>query len=135
MPNKKLLLLLFVAATAIGALVAYMMYNKPHEDLLSSKPEYTLAAGALFTEFEADEQTANTKYLGKLVEVKGTVQEVSEAADGSVSVMLKGEMDMFGVNCSFLEPHDFKVGSEVTVRGKCSGYLMDVALSRCVLIQ
>ncbi len=132
MPTKKLLLLLLLAGLAIGGTVGYMMWNKPHEDLSSATPDFVLDAQALFSDFETDEASANEKYLGKLVEVKGTVQEITETSDGGVSIILKGEMDMFGVNCAFLQHQDFEVGSEITVRGQCSGYLMDVALARCV---
>ena len=94
-----------------------------------------IAASALFTEFESDEATANEKYLNKTVQIKGIVEEVTETTEGGMTAVIKGEGDMFGVQCSFLEIEELKPGAEVSIRGKCTGYLMDVNLARCVVVQ
>ena len=54
-----------------------------------------------------------------------------------VSLNLKGSADG-GVNCSILkkdlDPGDkFNTGDSVTIKGKCTGFLMDVNLVDCVI--
>ncbi|MEM7656215.1 MAG: hypothetical protein AAF399_08815 [Bacteroidota bacterium] len=123
---------------ATGGFVGYRMYNKPHQDLAAASAEVQLSASELFVAFEQDEAKANAEYLDKLIEVNGTVAEITPTNDGGMVVVLRGETDMFGVSCSFLPDEStqakaVQVGQNIHIRGLCSGYLMDVSLSRCII--
>ena len=123
----------------VGVGAGFYLYNKPHADLSSQKADISFAASQLFSEFESDENAANEKYLNKLIEVKGRIQEIIPNENGGVVLVLKGETDMFGINCSFEEADatrvmDAEIGTEVSIKGLCTGMLMDVNLSRCVLV-
>ena len=134
---KKLLgigLLLALIAGGIG----YFMYNKPHQNMENAKADVVLDARELFTAFEANETEANQKYLDKVVKVSGLVKEVSTDEEGNVSVTLESGSEMFGVICQMdnltkQEKTDFKIGEQVTLKGICTGMLMDVVLVRCVV--
>ncbi|WNJ18115.1 OB-fold protein [Pontibacter sp. G13] len=132
------LILIVLIGLGIAGYVGYQMYNKPHADLASEQPDAVLSATELFSAYEADESTANAKYLDKRLEVNGTVQEISPTHDGGYVVVLKEADAMFGIGCSFLpdqadEIGSLKAGMEVTIRGICTGMLMDVNLVRCIL--
>ncbi|RMG16057.1 MAG: hypothetical protein D6730_25600 [Bacteroidetes bacterium] len=136
---KKNLLILLILAALGGGIAGFYLFTKQHPDLQDQQPAYTLDASALFAEFEADENAANTKYLDKLLEVQGTVAEVSESPDGGITLVLRPEDAMMGVQCSFLPEQSeaakkLSPGSKVRVKGICTGMLMDVNLSRCVLV-
>jgi hypothetical protein len=123
---------------AIGAAVGFYMYNKPHQNMERAAADVTMTAPELFQAFEEDELAANEAYLDKVVEVKGKVQDVSKDDEGLTSLTLNSGSDMFGVICQFDELTDhskteFEVGEEVTVKGICTGKLMDVVLVRCVV--
>ena len=135
---KKYLLAL-VLLVALGAGVGYLIYNKPFQDMNSAKADITLTAAELFTAFESDENAANSKYLDKVVQVSGTVKEVSTGDDGNISITLDSGSDMFGVICQLdnltEQPRkDFKEGEQLTLKGVCTGMLMDVVLVRCVVV-
>jgi hypothetical protein len=135
--TKKIPILLFALAL-IGGGIGFWMYNKPHQDLADSAADAQLSASELFASFEQDEAAANQQYLDKLIEVTGQVAEITPTDDGGAVVMLRGEADMFGVSCSFLPEESaafqaLEVGQTTTIRGLCSGYLMDVSLSRCIV--
>ena len=105
--------------------------------MVRAKADVAISAPDLFAEFSADEATANTSYLDKVIQVEGTVKEVSQSADGLTKVTLESGDDMFGVICQLdqLSEHkrtDFQTGESVTFKGKCTGMLMDVVLVRCV---
>lgn len=122
----------------IGLAIGYYQWNKPKEDMASSKAEATVEAGALLKEYAADEDAANTKYLGKTIAVSGQVKESSTDA-GTVKVMLDTGQD-FGVYCTLdsLTRHartSFPVGENITLKGKCDGLNLDVQLSRCVEVR
>lgn len=128
-----------LALTLIGLAVAYYLWNKPHEDISAAKPDLSISATELFAAFETDEAAANTKYLDKVVEVAGTVAESGTNEDGSARVVLESG-GMFGVAC-LLDPlakharMSFPVGEKIRLKGKCSGYNLDVQLDRCVEIR
>jgi len=124
----------------LGAGVAYFMYNKPHKNIKKSKTDFQIEAVQLFTEFEENESDANTKYLDKLIELKGTVREVSSDKEGNVSIILNSDNDLAGVICQLdnLTTHNrtsFDKGEKVTLKGICTGMLMDVVLVRCVEVE
>lgn len=139
MKKKAPLILIFIVAAAlIGGATGLYLFNKPHADLASQEPDFTVSSSELFNAFENDENTANQMYLDKLLLVKGIVQEKNTTGDGGVILIIKGEMDMFGVSCSFLpetvdQVASIELGSEISVKGVCTGMLMDVNLSRCIL--
>lgn len=121
----------------IGITVAYFIYNKPHQNMERSKVDMAVSAVDLFTEFEQNESKANEKYLEKVILVEGEIKEISTNEEGNVSLTLKSSSDLFGVICQMdnLTEHertDFSVGETVSLKGICTGMLMDVVLVRCV---
>ena len=135
---KKALLAVLILGL-IGLVVGFYLWNKPHEDIAAAKPDLSIAATELFSAFETDEAAANAKYLDKLVEVVGTVAESTTGEDGSARVVLETG-GMFGVACSLdpLAKHPrtvFPVGEKIRLKGRCSGYNLDVQLDRCVEIR
>ena len=135
---KKITLLIGLLAV-IGIGIGVMIYNKPHQDIQSARTDISIAASDLFATYETDEASANTKFLDKMIEVKGKVLEVKKDEEGNIGVTLDGGGMMFGVICKLdnLTEHkrtDFPVGEEVTFKGICTGVLMDVVLVRCVEI-
>ena len=136
---KKPIYLLLLLAILIGISVGGYMYFKPHPKLERIEADFVLASADLFKAYEANEVEANAKYLNSLIEVKGIVREISPTEAGGYTLILGSNTDMFGVSCAF-EPNDaqglekIQSGMEVTIKGLCSGMLMDVNLSRCILI-
>ncbi|MEO6759836.1 MAG: hypothetical protein ABIO24_10320 [Saprospiraceae bacterium] len=134
---KKALLFLLLIGVA-GVAIGYYQWNKPKENMSTSKAEETVDAGQLLTEYNANEDAANAKYLGKTIAVSGKVKETTQE-DGTVKVMLETGQD-FGVYCTLdsLAQHprtDFPAGETVTLKGKCDGLNLDVQLSRCVEVK
>ena len=132
----KKFLLLALAAAAIGIAVAYYLYNKPHRDIASEEAAHTLTADALFDAYEADEAAANALYLDKVVAVSGTVAEVTQNGAGqSVITLTAANAMMGGVSATMQDSGAISVteGQSVTVKCRCTGYLMDVILINCTL--
>ena len=132
---KKILSIVLLLAI-IGGAVGYYMYNKAPDNVLSLKTDYKLNASDLFSAFETDENTANGKFLDKVVEITGKVISVKNE-EGKTSGTIDGGGMMFGVICE-LDPMadhkrvNFEEGEEVKFKGICTGMLMDVVLVRCV---
>jgi hypothetical protein len=121
----------------IGGAIGFYQWNKPHENMNRAKADITITADKLFTAFSDNEAEANSQYLDKVIAVTGTVKDVSTSAEGTVKVTLDSGDDMFGVICQMDEltehkRNSFDVGEQLTLKGKCTGMLMDVVLVRCV---
>ncbi|HNP48052.1 MAG TPA: hypothetical protein PKL85_04400 [Bacteroidia bacterium] len=121
------------AAVAFG----YYLFNKPHGSIIDETPIFSSKAVGLVDEYEADENSANTKYLGKVIEVEGTVSDKSMDEKGVLNITLKGG-DLAGIGCQFdknfqTDAMGFKNGDQVKIKGICTGILMDVVLVDCVI--
>lgn len=130
---RKIIIALAVIG-AIGGSIGFYMFNKPLESTMSMKADYSIEPGVLLAAFEEDEAAANTKYLDKVIEVKGQVQKI-EKADDKIAVYLETDNLMSSIIFQMEEAGvQFEKGEEVTLKGICTGYLMDVVLVRGVKV-
>ena len=123
---------------AIAAILFVLTeYFKKHVDLAKAKPDYVITATALQKEFEDNEKDASSKYITKIIEVSGEIASITPHDSSTFSLSLKTGSDISSVNCTFspgINPSQFKTGEGITLRGECSGYLMDVLLNNCAPI-
>lgn len=136
---KKLLVILALAAIVIAGIFAFKMYTKKHDDLAGIKADFKISSSSFFQEFSNNEVEANEKYLNKIIEISGEISKISTDDDSGITqIYLKSDDPMFGVICD-MNPEEkiklVKVGQTVIIKGVCSGYLMDVALNRCIQIK
>lgn len=133
---KVALAIVFIIAVG-GILVGLHYYFLKHSDLAKTKPDFVLTASSLQKEFADDEKGSSKKYINKVIEVSGTVGSVTRADSSNLNISLKTGSDISSVICTFPvneETLKFKGGNEITLRGECSGFLMDVLLNNCALI-
>lgn len=132
----KKILVAAIAVLVIGAGVAMYMFNKPHKDIAGAEADVKIGAAALFDQYSANEAEANTKYLDKVISVSGTVGSINRDNAEEPSLNLNTNDLMGVVTCQFLPDHAYELdnvqeGDEITVKGQCTGMLMDVVLIRC----
>lgn len=114
------------------------LFNKTHADLAYIKPDFKISAAALEKEFEADEASAAAKYINKVIEVTGPVASMAPGDHQNLSISLGTGNPVSAVICTLAKPDDpskYREGQEITVRGECSGFLMDVLLNNCTVIK
>jgi len=127
---------LFIALA--GILAALYMFNLKHTDTSRAKPDFVISATDLQKAFENDEAAASKKYINKIIEVTGKIASVKSGENNIVSVSLITGNEMSAVICTFPSIKTTKLaeaGNEITLRGECSGFLLDVLLNNCALIQ
>lgn len=135
--TMKRILIAGVFGLLLAGGIAFYLYNKPHRDVASEKPAFTLTADQLFDEYEVDETAANAKYLDQTVEVTGTIAEVGTNDAGQNLVILSAENAMIGgISATFQEKtENLSEGQSVSVKCRCTGKLMDVVLINCTLTE
>ena len=111
-------------------------YRKPADTKYLAEQE-KIEAMTLVKEFTSDETTANRLYNDKVVSVKGTVLKIENNGDFP-RIVLGDETSPEGVICEFEAQHkkeagEIRPGQQISVKGICTGMLLDVVLVRCVL--
>jgi len=113
--------------------VGYYMYNKPKAAMESMQSYSVLQAADLVQKFETDESAAEEEFLDKTIEVSGIVKEKNESG-----IILEGSDEITGVLCEFENPSDLasvEIKQKIVVKGICTGKLLDVVLSRCIVVK
>ncbi|GGA99964.1 OB-fold protein [Puia dinghuensis] len=119
----------------IGLAWGWHLYEKPHRSAAGETVDVTIDADTLYHQYQADEHTADQKYLGKVISVTGRLTEIQHTGN-SVIWILSTQPGGGGINCQLfpgtkVDPEP-KTGEKVTVKGRCTGFLMDVNLADCV---
>ncbi len=118
---------------SIGAIAGYRIWNKAPAKIEESQG-LAISATQLAKEFSEDEPKANGKYLEKGLEVTGIVNSVEANQEGGNTVILETGDPMMPIVCSMRDKAaNVAEGSTITVSGFCSGNVMGVSLTGCVI--
>ncbi|MBC8769110.1 hypothetical protein H4O18_14000 [Arenibacter sp. BSSL-BM3] len=140
MSGKKfnIILSLFILVI-IGLVVSFLYYNKPHTNIEKSEYDYSLKAEQLIKEYKEQGIEAEKKYAERIIQVKGEIKNISTHKGNSVITLMASDSES-SVICHMLPEENAKVlklknGQEINVKGKCTGFLLDVIMVRCILVE
>jgi hypothetical protein len=92
------------------------------------KPQYTLTASALRSEFKSNQVAAGDKYKDKVIKVSGTVREIKErwGSGGEIQIALNTGTEYSSVVCNFPAGYrtnitKIRTGSKATIIGTFMG--------------
>lgn len=122
----------------------YGEYNRKPKDLLKAKADLSVTPADLLKEFSTTEKEASTKYIDKIVSVRGQVKAIEKSEQGFLTVVLAETGNMSTIRCSMDGNHlqeitGIEPGRIVDVKGVCTGFNTDellgsdVLLNRCVI--
>ncbi|GAA0721045.1 hypothetical protein GCM10009430_21890 [Aquimarina litoralis] len=114
-----------------------MIFDEEHINVIATEPELHLSSRSLVASFSKNEQNANDNYKNKVVEVTGSIKEISYLNNRS-TLILEGNTRSSSIICDIQPNHKMKLkklkeGDTITIKGVCKGYLKDVILLNCVL--
>jgi len=114
------------------------MYFKPHRSVRNEEADFRLTVSELVNAFVTDEQKANAAYVGKVVEVRGTLKEMI-LNDSTLILLLGDSAEVTGVSCYLQKDQKekytgLKRGDIVMVKGVCNGMLLDVVIDKGLLL-
>lgn len=99
--------------------------------------DYNLKASDLVSSFTNNEKKANLLYTGKIIEITGTIKEITYLNDRN-TIILNSNSETFGVICD-INPnqkekiHQLKQHQKIKVKGICKGFLKDVIFLNCAI--
>ena len=131
--RKQKIILIIIIIISIIAVIFYKTYNKEHINVEKTSAKYTMTSQKLIDDFLMDEEEANKKYVNQIIQVTGTISEIDK-----VSITIKDVNSESTVQCNFsdkINNTNLKQGQKITIKGLCTGYLLDVVLIECVLIK
>lgn len=126
----KTILILFVLLI-VAAVGVYLYTYKEHRDIANEKESYTIAATAIFSEFQANEVNANGKYLNKTIEVSGDLTNVDVATK---SIVIN---DKLFATFKDLPPKALQLNTKIKIKGRFIGYdalVEELKMDQCVLV-
>jgi hypothetical protein len=136
-----ILIVLVVIILLAGAGVYWYSFLRPHKNILKTRPAYVLSSTQLVSEFSDDENAANEKYAGEIIEIAGRIVDVKKGHK-QTAVILE---DLFSGISVYLDSsyvvnnpekiNDLDDEQTITIRGQCDGMLTDIIISRAVIIQ
>ncbi len=123
----KIALIVIGVGLLIGGGVGYYMFNKPARDVQNTETDFSYQASEIVNEYLSDPKKANDKYLdeagnSKVLEISGTVAEISEDFNNQKVILLKAEGDKAGVSCTFTaetnaSTQNIQIGDQTTIKG------------------
>jgi hypothetical protein len=134
--HKVALWLIFFIAVG-GVLAGLYMYNLQDKDLAKVKPDFIMTASELQRAFETDEASAGSKYINRIIEVSGEVESVKPGENQTLVITIKTDNPFSAVSCTMKaesQAPEIVAGDQVSLRGQCSGFLMDVLMNNCTVI-
>lgn len=136
----KFILYAIVAILLLGGIAWFAFLNVPKASSQGKTAEFTVPAAELFQAFEADETASNAKYIGKIIDVSGTIEEITTDEQGAPVVLLAGGGDFGGVLCTLESSQAEKIkaksfGDQITIKGVCTGMLMEVVVNKGVIVE
>jgi hypothetical protein len=128
----------FGAGIVLLCLVGWAIYNvtRSHRNVSGDQAVASLSATGLYNEFAKNETEASKKWVGKVIEITGVISSINPGGN-YIAINLRGSDDA-GVNCSVLKKDlppgvNFRKGDSVSIKGKCTGFLMDVNMVDCIV--
>ncbi|MCI4442974.1 MAG: hypothetical protein JHC39_05645 [Lentimicrobium sp.] len=126
--KRKVILFFFLVIIVVIGTCLYTY--KDHRDIATEKESYTIATTQIFSEFQANENSANSKYLDKTIEVTGDLSNIDIATK---SIVINDKLF-----ATFKDgvPKNLKLGSKIKIKGRFIGYdalVEELKMDQCVL--
>lgn len=129
-----IILAVLILAGAAAFVIYKYIYNNPKTEsvpeIVNKKADLQLAAKRLWTDYSMNKDIADSKYTGKVIEIKGSIMRV-ETIENNVIVVFafkKGEKGDEGIRITMLPAYSqaskgINPFKDVRIKGLCNGYI------------
>ena len=121
--NKKQAFYALAILVLAGAAIGFWLYARKTPDVVNAKPDYVFTAADLTRAFEQDARAADARFREKVIQVSGTVKNVSNA--GAVILESNGTPSEVVVGMDQRHQRDvgkLRVGTQTVLQGVYSGF-------------
>ncbi|PQJ78366.1 OB-fold protein [Polaribacter porphyrae] len=134
--NKFFLLIVFVLILInTYHYIIPLFVDSSEKNLKNETVAFTIHSNDLLRAYSKNEEKTDTIYTNKIIEVIGTVKEIS-FLNSRNTVILQSNSNTFGVICDVNSAEKEKIktlkeNQKIIVKGLCKGFLKDVILLNC----
>lgn len=137
--SKKNIAIILVLIVLFLAFYFYHEYQRKPGDISNVEPVTKINFSVIVDLYENDEARANTQYLGKIIQVSGPITDIIKQQDKIINVLIGDTNSLHKVSCLLDKKHfsaidKYNERQQVTIKGICTGFLLDVELNRCVIV-
>jgi predicted negative regulator of RcsB-dependent stress response len=126
--KKKITIL--VLLILVLALIGYNYMYKNHRDISAETVSYSVSVEDIYTTFQADEKSANAKYIDKTIEIYGKITNIDLqnkiiTVDEKLSARLTNSV-----------PANLKLQNVIVLKGRLTGYddlLGEIQMDQCTI--
>lgn len=112
-----------MAVMLTAATVGYLIWNKPHKNVLEADAA-KISAAELYNSFINDSAKARSLYVDKVVQVSGEAAKVSLNQQAQQIIFITTPVSGAFINCTMEKKiNGIRQGDKVTLKGICSGYI------------
>ena len=122
MVMKKLIFILMVVLLAIFIYIWFFMYNKPHIDVQSKKPDVVISAETLIKDFSENPQKKHQELLNKIIAVEAPLITIINK-DSFQIAQVKIENFPYVIEASLFHDMPDDNFRNATVKGIYVGYM------------
>ena len=125
---------------AILLLSGLYLFNMSGDSVVKKEVDHSLTTKALYQEYSGNEKKSNIKFIGKTIEVSGTISEISQDQEGATVLMFLEPGEMEGVMCTIEKDQNttaLALGQSVKVKAQCTGMMemTGVVLNKGILLK
>jgi len=136
---KKIFLFILILSVVGGLSVYYYTQRDSRNDIRYKEAAENISATSLFESYDMNEGSANERFLGKIISVRGKILSITTELQKTTIYLDTGD-PMSSVVCEMNSniQADFspiKEGQDVSIKGELSGKLLDIILVNCVINQ
>ena len=136
---KKNIAIVAVFIAMAFAFYFYKEYHRKPDDISGFQPSEKIKFSVIVNGYQNDETIANKQFLGKIIQVSGPVTDIIKQQDTIINVFIGDLNSLHKVSC-LLDKRNagsidkYSKGNDITIKGICTGFLLDVELNRCVIV-
>lgn len=133
-------LIKILAVLVIVLLVAYLVVlNLPQANIKGKDAVETISAVELYEAYSNNENQANKKYTGNVIQLSGEIDEIyTDENNAPVMVLRSDSGDLVSVvtleTSQEKKIASYNEGDQITVKALCSGKLMEVTLNKGLIV-
>lgn len=134
--NKKTIIIVAIIAVVATIVSVAYVFRPEKTSVCNDKAQAEVSATDLISSYETDEEKANASFLGKVISVTGTITSVKTDEKGRIVIELEGgSMGMVSctMNPKVTDTALFETGKQLSIKGECVGYTIDVVLVKCCI--
>ena len=138
--NMKKKIILTAATVFVLTIISawfFIFYKPTHfkRDVADENGIITTAK-EIVKEFQSNEAASNAKYVNKAVEISGEVLEAKKDQTGNTILVLKSDDALSNVFVTLKSADQIaSVGSSITIKGICTGFLSDVVIIDAIFVK